>query len=188
MDGPTQYALAYALTTTAGLRGLLTLAAFSFAVHLGWLHAPGGFEWLGSLPVTIALAVVALADFLGDKIPAVDNALHVLHIVVKPACAAIIVGGTLHVHGTPELVALMALGVMNALGIHAASATARGASTAFTGGVANPFVSLFEDVVAVVLAFVAFIAPYLAALLCVILAIAIAVVARRTYSRVRRSP
>lgn len=186
MDGATQYALAYALTTTAGLRGLLTLAAFSIFVHAGWMHVPQGFAWLGSTGVTIALVAVAIVDFAGDKVPALDHVLHLLHIVIKPACAAVLVGGTLHLHSTPELVALMGLGVLNALGIHAASATVRGTSTAFTAGVANPVISVCEDVLAAAMAIVAFVAPFAGVALALLLTIAIVILARRGWRHVRR--
>ncbi len=176
MDPATQFAVAYALSTSAGVRGLLTLAAASVAVHAGWLHPIAGFAWLGETPVTIGLLAVALVDLVADKIPFVDHALHVVHAVVKPACAASLGGGTLHVHSTFELGALMALGALNALGVHAASASVRGASTAATGGVANPFVSALEDALAIVLSALAFFAPFVGAA-CALALVALALLA-----------
>lgn len=163
MDATTQYALAYALTTTAGIRGLLALAAVSLAAHFGFLHPPQGFAWLGSWQVSGVLTGVAALDFVADKVPLLDHALHALHVVVKPAAAAIIVGGVVHPHSDAQLLALMVAGALLALGVHAASATVRGASTVTTGGIGNPFVSLFEDAVSAVLIVAAFLAPYLAA-------------------------
>ena len=171
MDAATQYALAYALTTSAGLRGVLTLAAVSFAVHAGWFHPFPQFAWLGSTAVTIALTAVAALDLAADKIPVVDHVLHVVGVVVKPACAAILVGGTLHPKNGHDLVPLMVLGAINALGIHAASATARGASTAFTGGLANPVVSVAEDGLSIGTIVLAFIAPVAAAILALVLTV-----------------
>lgn len=171
MDAAAQYALAYALTTSAGLRGLLTLAVVSVAVHFGWLHAPDAFVWLGSTTVTIVLVAVALVDFVGDKVPVVDHALHAVNLVVKPAAAAILVGGAVHPHSNTELIALMVLGALNALGVAGASAAIRGTSTATTAGMANPFVSLFEDVVAGVTIVLGFIAPFLAAALALVLTV-----------------
>lgn len=169
MDGVTQYALAYALSTTAGIRGLLTLAIVSFAAHVGWMHPPEGFAWLGSTQALIALVIVAAVDFVGDKIPVVDHALHVVHVIVKPAAGAILVGSIVHAPSQADLIGLMALGALNAFGVHAASATARGASTAFTGGIANPFLSFFEDVSTVVMLVIAWAAPILAAVVAIVL-------------------
>jgi len=171
MDAAAQYALAYALTTSAGLRGLLTLAVVSVAVHFNWLHAPDAFTWLGSTTVTIVLVAVALVDFVGDKIPVVDHGLHALNLVVKPAAAAILVGGAVHPHSGGELITLMVLGSLNALGVAGASAAIRGTSTATTGGIANPFVSLFEDAVAGVTIVLGFIAPLVAAALALVLTV-----------------
>ncbi|MDQ6826899.1 MAG: DUF4126 domain-containing protein [Candidatus Eremiobacteraeota bacterium] len=173
MDATTQYALAYALSASAGLRALLTMALASLAVHAGLFHPPPGFAWLGSTPVTVALFSVALLEFLGDKIPGLDHALHFLQVVVKPAAAAVLVGGAIHAHSGPELYGLMALGALNALGIHAASATVRGASSVFSLGVANPFVSIFEDVTAVCMVVLSFLAPLVAAAVAIVISVMI---------------
>ena len=173
MDAVTQYALAYALTTTAGIRGLLTLAVVSFAAHVGWLHPPAGFAWLSSTPALVVLIVIAAVDFVGDKIPMVDHGLHVVHAIVKPAAGAILVGSVVHAPSQVDLVGLMALGALNAFGVHAASATARGASTALTAGVANPFVSFFEDVTTVVMLVIAWATPILAAAIAIVLSVVV---------------
>ena len=181
MDAAAQYALAYALTTSAGLRGLLTLAVVSVAVHLGVLHPPAAFAWLGSNAVTLALVAVALVEILGDKIPLIDHVFHALQTIVKPAAAAILVGGIVHTQNSPELYGLMALGALNALGVHAASAAARGASTALTGGVANPVISVAEDSMSVTMIAFAFLAPLFAAILAVLLSYFILRAARRIW-------
>ena len=185
-DAPTQYALAYALTTSAGLRGVLTLAAVSLAVHFGWLHPPDGFAWIGATGVTVALWIVAVLDFAGDKIPAVDHALHALNVVIKPACAAILVGGTVHAQSEGALIALMALGVLNAVGVHAASATVRGASTVTTGGLANPAISTLEDTGSIAMVVLAFAAPLVAAAIAIVLSVAIFMLARRIWRMIPR--
>jgi hypothetical protein len=188
MDAATQYALAYALTTSAGLRGLLTLAVFSVAVHAGWVHPPDGFAWIGSTGATISLISVAALAFVGDKIPAVDHVLHAVGVIVKPAAAAILVGGALHPHALPQLLGLMFLGALNALGVHAASAAVRGTSTAFTGGVGNPFVSLLEDAISAVLIVLAFVAPFVAAAAAIVLTIFIIALARRAWRAMHSTP
>jgi hypothetical protein len=178
MDGVGQYALAYALTTAAGIRGLLTLALVSVAIHFHWLLAPAGFAWLGSNEATIILVAIAALDFVGDKIPVVDNALHVVQMVAKPAVAAILVGGTVHGQSTPALLGLMALGALNAMGVHAASATIRGTSTATTAGAANPIISLGEDIIAGTTTSVAVFHPWIAAAVALLITAAIVLAVR----------
>lgn len=178
MDSVTQYALAYALTTSAGLRGLLTLAAVSVAIHFGLFTPPESFAWLGSNTVTLALVSVALVDLIGDKIPVVDHALHTVQTLVKPAAAAILVGGVAHTQSHGELYMLMALGALNAVGVHAASAAARGASSLLTGGLGNPVLSTIEDGVSVFMIVLALLAPLVAAVIAVMIVVFIVRAAR----------
>lgn len=179
MDAATQYALAYALTTTAGVRGVLALAMVSVATHFGVLHPPDGFGWLASVPVMWALVGVAVAEVLGDKIPLVDHGLHVVQMVIKPAAAAIIVGGTVHAQSHEMLIFLMIVGALNALGVHAGVATARAASTATTAGIANPVMSTVEDVSAVGAGVLSFVMPFVIAAMALALSVALFVTMRR---------
>lgn len=185
MDAATQYALAYALTTSAGVRALLSLTAVAVAVHLHLLHPPEAFAWLGSAAAMWSLGTLAVVEILADKVPLLDHVLHFAQIALKPAAAAIIVGGSVHAQSHDALVALMVLGALNALGVHAAVASVRGASTIATGGVANPVVSGAEDAGSVGGLLLAFIAPFAAAAMALVFSIALALVVRSAYRRVR---
>src|SRR5579872_2245191 len=171
MDSAAQYALAYALTTSAGIRALLPLALVSIAAHLGVVHPAAPFGWLGSTTVTLVLAGLALVEILADKVPLLDHALHFVQVATKPAAAAILVGGVAHPQNHDVLIGLMVVGALNALGVHAATSSVRVASTATTAGIANPFISLFEDVAAAGVAVLAFVAPFIAAALSVLVAL-----------------
>ena len=171
-----QYAVAYALSSAAGLRALFALAVASLAVHAGWFHPPADLAWLDSWPVTVTLLVLAALELLADKVPLLDHTIHVAQSVLKPAAAAILVAGSLHGLPGPALASLVVLGALNALGIHAAAASGRGVSTSFTGGFGNPIVSLLEDIGALGLSVTAFLAPWLGVVLAVLVgAIAIRV-------------
>lgn len=178
MDGASQYALAYALTTTAGLRGVLALALVAIATHLGVVHPPSAVGWLAHESVMWILIAVAVFEALADKLPFVDHALHVVQIAVKPAAAAIIVGGTVHPQSHEMLVFLMIVGALNALGIHAGVLAVRAASTATTGGLANPFVSTAEDVGAVGGGILSFVVPFVVAAVALVLTIVLVVALR----------
>jgi len=135
-----------------------------------------------------AVGSVAALEFLADKVPLVDHVMHVLQIVIKPAAAAILVGGAIHAHSGPELYGLMVLGALNALGIHATSATVRGASSALSLGVANPFLSILEDVLALTMIVLSFLAPLVGAAAAVVLTVVIVRYGRRVFARVRPGP
>jgi hypothetical protein len=188
MDAASQYALAYSLTTTAGLRGILSLAVVAVAVHMGVIHAPAQFAWLNHPAVMWILVAVSAVEIVSDKIPFVDHALHVLQIVVKPAAAAIIVGGTVHAQSQEMLVFLMVVGALNALGVHAGVMSVRAASTATTGGLGNPFVSTVEDGVAIGGGILAFVIPIGVAIVALLLSIALFRAGRKAYQRLRPKP
>jgi hypothetical protein len=185
MDAASQYALAYALTTSAGVRALLPLALVSVAAHFGYVHPPQPFDWLGSTNVTLVLIGIALLELFADKVPLLDHALHLTQVLTKPAAAAILVGGTAHPQSHNVLVGLMVLGALNALGVHAFTSSVRVASTATTGGIANPLISTFEDVATIAVTVLAFVTPFIAAALCIVAAIILFRLARGTYRRVR---
>lgn len=185
MDGASQYALAYALTTSAGIRALLPLALLSVAAHFGYVNPPQPFSWLGSTSVTLVLVAVALAEMFADKIPLVDHALHFVQVLTKPAAAAILVAGTTHPQSQGVLIGLMVVGALNALGVHAFTSSVRVASTATTAGVANPFISVFEDLAATFVSVLAFLTPFIAAALSLVAVLLIARIARGGYRKVR---
>ena len=188
MDAVSQYALAYALTTSAGIRALLPLAAVSIAAHNGWIHPSGDFAWLGHGIVMWVLIGVAVLEMAADKIPFVDHAMHFVQIASKPAAAAILVAGTTHPQNHEQLIFLMVIGALNALGIHSAVVGARAASTATTAGLANPVLSTAEDAGSIGGIILAFFAPIVAAAFALILSVLLVVLGRQIYKRTRQRP
>lgn len=177
MDTSGQFALAYALTTTAGLRGFLTLFAASVAAHYHWIHPSGAFGWLGSETAMIVLGVFSLLELAADKVPAIDHALHAVSFAVRPVAGAILVGGTVHTENPGTLYSLMALGALNSLIVHSSSAAARAASTLGTLGTANTSISAGEDATAIGGIILAFLHPYIAAVLAAVFVLTLLVVA-----------
>src|SRR5579871_2858749 len=174
---PNAFAAAYALSTSVGLRPFLTLALASVAMHFGYIHPSHAFLGLGSDGTTILLAVLAVVEFLGDKIPVVDHALHALHVAVKPVAAAILVGSIVPDMGPSDAVtyALMGTGALNALGIHGGVAGLRGVSTVTTAGLGNPVISFIEDIIAAGGTILAVFLPIAAAVIALVLTIALIV-------------
>jgi uncharacterized membrane protein len=185
VDAASQYALAYALTTTAGLRGFLTLLAASIAIHLGWIHPSATFAWLGADEASVVLAVFAVLELLADKVPVVDHALHATYFVVRPLAAAILVGATVHSESQAAVYAMMSAGALNALVVHGSAATARAASSATTLGFGNVVLSVAEDLIAAGGIAVAFGKPLLAAVLCMAFVIGLLLAARAVIGKLR---
>jgi uncharacterized membrane protein len=155
------YALAVALSTAAGIRPFLTIAISAWMMYSGELHPSTQFQWLGSFDVATLLTAVAALEFLADKIPLVDHAMHLTHFAIKPVAAALIAGGTIPA-SDPQAATYLIMGAsaLNALGIHTGSVALRAASTSLSFGVANPIVSLVEDVLAVIGIVIAFTLPF----------------------------
>ncbi|HWI20983.1 MAG TPA: DUF4126 domain-containing protein, partial [Baekduia sp.] len=83
---------------------------------------------------------------------------------------------------------LLVAGALTAEGIHAGRATLRPVATTLTGGIANPVLSLLEDLGALAIALAAIVAPLIAATLVLLLFLAIGVslaLARRLRDRRR---
>jgi len=185
---PSSFATAYGLSTSIGIRPFLTLALASIAMHLGYLHVSHAFAFLDTTGATWLLAGLAVLEFVAEKIPVVDHVLHVVHFATKPVAAAVLVGSAASSGASPDASAgvMMGLAALNAIGVHTGVAAVRGASSAMTLGVANPFVSLAEDVLTVVAAVLSILVPLAGAALAVIVTVLLAVIARHLYLEVRR--
>jgi hypothetical protein len=185
VDGQ-QFATAYALSTSVGLRAFMTLALAAIAVHFGYLHPSAQFSWLGSDGVVYTLLGLAALEFFADKIPAVDHLLHSISFATKPIVAALLVGSAVP-EGTPDglLYTAMIAGGANALGVHTASATARAASSAMTFGLGNPVLSVIEDGIALAGVAISFFLPILGAFIAIALTVFLIWLARRTWVYLR---
>ena len=173
---------AFGLSGAAGLNPWLPLFASSLLHRLDVVELGAPFEDLSSTGWLVALGTLMSLDFVGDKIPVVDHALHAVGTVIAPASGAVLFTGQTGLEtDIPSLVAI-ALGALTAGSIHLGRASARPASTAATGGLGNPVLSFVEDVGAAVLTAVAFLLPIVAVLLLAALALAIV----RGWRRVRR--
>ena len=152
------------LAASAGLRTFLPLLLISLAArfNLFGFEPNGAMEWLGSWPALAALSIATVAEFIGDKIPMVDHALSAVGTVSRPAAGAIAAASAFHL-ADPSTAAIAGLivGAPTAFAFHTAQTGTRVASTATTGGLGNPIVSLVEDVLAVLTVLIAFLAPIL---------------------------
>ncbi len=176
------YFTALGLATAAGLNAWIPLLATGLlARYTDVIHLDGTWANLENTGVLIALAAVALVDFIGDKVPGVDHALHAAGTVIAPmtgVAAALSSSSALDV--SPALMTI--IGLVAAETSHGTRMAIRPFSTMTTGGLGNPVVSLTEDLSSVALSVVAIILPVLAA----ILVVAMFVVAWRVIRRLRR--
>jgi heme/copper-type cytochrome/quinol oxidase subunit 2 len=97
----------------------------------------------------------------------VDTVNDVIQTVIRPAAGAVLFAASAHVVSDVSPVLAMVCGLLVAGGVHAVKATARPVITATTAGVANPVVSVAEDVVSATTTIVSVLLPAVAAALVV---------------------
>jgi hypothetical protein len=154
-------ALGVALAACAGLRAFLPLLLAGVLARAGWLDLGPSFQFLASNRALLLFGVASLVEILGDKIPVVDHALDALGTPLRPAAGALLAASVMGQVSDP-LIALAlgtAVGAPAALVPHAAKSALRAASTTFTGGIANPILSLLEDGASLVLFVLAVLVP-----------------------------
>ncbi len=178
--------LGLSLAASTGLNTFLPLLLLAGAARFGFVNTAevfnGSFAWVASDAALAGLGLATLVEVVGDKIPAVDHALDAFGTVARPLVGAF-AAASVFTGADPAMAALagLAFGAPTALGFHAAKAGTRAASSATTFGVANPVLSVVEDIAAVVLVITGLIAP----LLVPVLLLAALFVMWRVFKKVR---
>lgn len=161
------------LSISAGFRVFTPMLLASIAAKFGWLPLAAGFEWLGSTPALIALALATLLEVISYYVPAFDNFMRGLSAPLAAIAGTLM---TVSVIGVEDS-AFLSWGLAFVTGGGAATLTSltntavRGTSTVTTAGLANPLVSIIEDISAVVLPIVSIIFPLVVIVMLIIVII-----------------
>jgi hypothetical protein len=178
-DVTTAVAAAFALSAAAGLNAWLPVFAGALLARAGVVDLAAPFDELSTTPALLILGAVFVADFVGDKVPAVDSVLHAIGSVVAPASGAALFAGQTGLETDLPTVAAVILGAVTAESVHLGRSVLRPASTVTTGGIGNPVLSLGEDAGSGALVLLAFLLPVLALALTIALIVAIVAGLRR---------
>jgi hypothetical protein len=138
------------LSSVAGVRAYLPLALAGIFARLGLFELPAPFDLLSNwLVITVMLALAFIESGL-DKLPALDSVLDIVQTPVRIVAGALLFSAALEagldVGAIPELAA--GGGIAGAVAV--SKALLRPPANAASAGVSAPFLSTFEDVVAVV--------------------------------------
>jgi hypothetical protein len=158
------------LSATCGFRIFVPLLGMSIAHHANALSFAPGFDWIGSWPATIAFGIAMVIEIAAYYVPWLDN---LLDTIATPA--AIVAGtiATASMVGDVEPFLRWSLAIIAGGGvaglIQGSSVLVRGASTASTGGLANPVVSTGELAASVGGTLVSIVIPTIAFLIVIIL-------------------
>jgi Domain of unknown function (DUF4126) len=180
-------ALAIGLAACAGLRAWLPLLLTGGMVRSGMIEVGDSFSFIATNRALILFGVASVIEIVADKVPALDHALDTIGTVLRPVAATVLAASVFGSFTDPlAAVALgAAVGAPTALVPHAGKSVLRAASSAFTGGLANPVISVLEDLIALALFVLAVLVPLLAGTLVLVVAW---LIARRLHRRFRSAP
>jgi hypothetical protein len=156
--------MGFSLAATCGLRAFLPLLIISIAAKAGYITLASGFDWMASWPAIIVFGAATVFEILGDKVPTVDHILDAGGTIVRPVAGAIAASSL--IHGMNPLLTIVVgiiIGATIAGIVNAIKGTVRGLSTAVTGGLANPVVSIAEDGATALTGVLGLIIPYITA-------------------------
>jgi hypothetical protein len=180
---------AFGLSAATGLNAylpLLIVGVLARFTDLVTLSAP--WNTLENPWVLGALFVLLVIETVADKVPAVDSVNDVIQTFIRPAAGAILFAASGNVISEMSPALAMICGILAAGGVHAVKATARPVITASTAGIANPIVSVAEDVLSGVTTLTAILIPAIAALFVLVMAIFVGWwLIRRSRRRARRA-
>ncbi|SHF46289.1 protein of unknown function [Arenibacter palladensis] len=174
--------LGIGLAASVGFRIFLPLFALSLAAYFDVWQLNENWEWVGSMAAIITFGVATLVEVLAYFIPWLDNLLDSFAIPMAALAGTAVMVSTVS-NLDPVITWTLAIiaGGGTATAIKGASATGRLASTASTGGTANPVIALVETGTAAVVTTASIFAPILAAFLVLVILIII----YRLYRKIR---
>lgn len=164
------------LAFTAGINLYLTVLVIGLSIRFGWVeHTPPGMDILASLPVLIAAGALYILEFFADKISFVDTIWDVIHTFIRPAgsmALTVVSLAGLDIAPQAEVITALVAGAV-ALTSHSGKAGTRTAVNVASPleNITNILVSLGEDVLVALLAFLALRYPTAANVVTIILLI-----------------
>lgn len=157
---------AFGLSSSAGLNAyiplLIVALASRYPIDDPLIRLAQPYDLLTSWWAIALLFLLLLIEVTVDKIPAIDTVNDLIQTLIRPAAGAILFAASANVITDINPVVGLSAGLVIAGGVHATKAIARPVVTATTAGTGNWFVSIVEDVTAVVFSLVAILLPVLA--------------------------
>jgi hypothetical protein len=151
------------LAASCGFRVFVPMLVVSAAAHGGYLNLAHGFQWLGTWPALVALAIAAVIEVAAYFVPWLDN---LLDTIASPL--SVVAGVVLFAASVTEFdpflhwsLAIIAGGGAAAL-VQGGTVLTRLASTATTGGLANFAVATVEALAGALFPVMAIVIPVLA--------------------------
>jgi len=166
--------LGLGLAASTGFRVFLPLFALSMAAHFGQIPLNEDWAWIGSTAAIVTLGVATVFEVFAYFIPWFDNLLDSLAIPLAAVAGTAVVVATV---SDLDPVVTWSLAIIagggTATAIKGANAAGRLASSATTGGLANPAVSALETGTAVTVTAASIFLPVVGIILVILILIAV---------------
>ena len=159
-------ALGIGLSAATGFRIFVPALMASGASLMGWISPDESFAWLATWPAFAVFASASVVEIGAYYIPWIDNALDTIAVPGSIMAGGLLATSFLEID-SPMLqwiIGMMAGGSTAGL-VQTGTSLLRGASTATTGGIANPLVSTSENLAAVTVSTASIFLPILGLLL-----------------------
>lgn len=155
--------LGVGLAASSGFRVFVPLFALSCASFFGIIPLNETWAWVGSTPALVILGVASIVESVSYLVPYIDHLLDTIAVPLAGIAGTLVMASTL-TDMNPAMTWALAIvaGGGAAATIKGTAATTRVASTATTGGLANPVVSVAETGTAIGLSVLSIFMPVLA--------------------------
>lgn len=153
------------LSSVAGVRAYLPLVLAGIFARLGLFELPEPFDLLSNWLVIGVLLALAFVESGLDKIPALDTVFDVVQTPVRIVAGAVLFSAALGAGLSAEAIPELAAGGTVAGAVAVLKVVLRPPANVASTGVSAPFLSTFEDVVAVVGGILAVLVPLVPLLL-----------------------
>lgn len=155
--------LGIGLAASVGFRIFVPLFVLSLASFYEFIPLNDNWQWVGSTTALIILGLATLIEIGAYLIPWVDNLLDTIAVPLAAIAGTAVMLSTM-AELDPVITWSLAIiaGGGTATAIKTSTSTTRLASTATTGGLANPIVATVESGSAIIMAILALVAPVIA--------------------------
>lgn len=184
----TAVALGIGLAGSAGFRVFVPMLAASIAAHMGVFPVQEGFSWLAGWPAIACFGTATVIEITAYYIPVVDNMLDTVTTPLAVLAGTLLMTSILPVDN--DMLKWMTgfiVGGGAAATVQSGTVLTRLASTATTGGLANPLVVTGEHAAAVGTSVLSLIIPLIVAAVFVIFCIVLLLFFRRRLFRRKAS-
>ena len=179
--------LGIGLAASSGFRVFVPLFALSCASYFGIVPLNDTWAWVGSTPALVILGVASIVESVSYLVPYIDHVLDTIAVPLAGIAGTLVMASTL-TDMSPAMTWALAIvaGGGAAATIKGTAATTRVASTATTGGLANPVVSVAETGTAIGLSALSIFAPIFAMVALVLVLILLIWLVAKFKRRIKR--